>query len=303
MRRLFAIIVLTVALPFFVYAAEPTSIATPPSQVITQESQPSSTVHKKELKTGTETRRAESVVKPSPRLAVPHNITSPQVTDQGDPANSSSWYWLLREPLFIAFVSSGFFGIIVAILGARFQHRNWKKQEEITSNKVAQEKRFDKRCEIVSRLFYLTKQREQNIWNYHHEMRRQRETINKRKDDLRTMFARSAQKYRDKAQELVAESNALLEEMKIHFGVTQESDLIRNYLEIWRIWHTVQSRITNEIVTDEIINKESEKVQEHRQAIQKRLGEIIYGPQPRTYSDTERLTDIMSSMSGVSTNN
>lgn len=196
------------------------------------------------------------------------------------------WMWLighlddiLRHPLVIALFSSGLLAILVSKLGARFQHENWRKQEEITRKKVTQEKLFDKRAEITRRAFYLMKKREQVIWNFYHAMKRQRDSVKKEEKDLHVRSSEEAREYRDREQEIVSESNALLEEMKIFFGVmeeTDESDILQDFLEIDEIWHSISYKIPREEITEEYINAETKKVEEHRKAIQKRLQKIIY---------------------------
>ena len=70
-----------------------------------------------------------------------------------------------RHPLLIAIVSTCLFALVVGGLGSFFQHRNWKKQEEISRKKTHQEKLFDNRTEIAKRLFYLIRKRETNAWS------------------------------------------------------------------------------------------------------------------------------------------
>ena len=70
-----------------------------------------------------------------------------------------------RHPLVVGLFSTVIFGLIVAGVGSWFQHKNWKKQEEIARQKTQQEKLFDKRTEIAAKVFYVIKKREINAWS------------------------------------------------------------------------------------------------------------------------------------------
>ena len=58
-----------------------------------------------------------------------------------------------ENKLVVNFISVLIFGIVVAIVGSYLQHQNWIKQQEIAINKVRQEKIFEKRSQIISKIF------------------------------------------------------------------------------------------------------------------------------------------------------
>jgi hypothetical protein len=170
----------------------------------------------------------------------------------------------LNQPIIIAVVSSGVLAVLVAKIGAYFQHRNWKKQERMSRERVLQEKLFDKRAGVIKELFYLNKKREQNVWNLYHARG----------------HADEANKYRDEEQEIVSRYSALLEEIKIYFGVIEESDLLKSAWQIGQRWHSVVLKMPGGNVKEEMINQISREVDEDRKAIQERLSKIIYRTEP-----------------------
>ncbi|MEW6668512.1 MAG: hypothetical protein AB1512_25145 [Thermodesulfobacteriota bacterium] len=206
----------------------------------------------------------------------------------------------LRHPIVIAVFSSGMLAVLVSKLGARLQHENWRKQEEMTRKKVAQEKLFDKRAEIIRRVFYLMKKREQVIWNSYHANKRQREAIKKGSKEFIVLFAQEAKEYRDLEQEVVSESNGLVEEMKIFFGVSEQSEeanFLKCFLEIDKIWHGVSYKIAREEMGEDYINDESKKVDERRKRIHEGLRHLVYRnePNPKEHANKGALKGVNAS--------
>ena len=174
-----------------------------------------------------------------------------------------------RHPLVVAFFSTVIFGLIVAGLGSYFQHRNWKKQDEIARHKTQQEKLFDKRAEIAANVFYVIKKREINAWSMFGACNDQ-----ERKSDF--------VKYWEIRGEIICEDTSLRQQIAIYFGLDREIEVLKTLDEIHDgIWHDVEDKLSKvpecKEVTKEFMHEKTKQSSELEDKIIERFREVLYG--------------------------
>ena len=160
------------------------------------------------------------------------------------------WFWkFLRHPLFIAFISTCVFGIVVAAAGSKLQYSSWKKQQ---------------RAELAAKVFYLNKRRETNVWCYHAACQ-----FPEKFDRL---------KYWEISLEMKSEAHSLRQHLLIFFG--QERELIDTVVQIHNMWDDIELKLSDDIgckeLTKEFIQQKSNEAFELERKILKVFTRILY---------------------------
>ena len=157
-------------------------------------------------------------------------------------------FWrFLRHPLLVACVSTGVFGLVVALLGTAFQHSNWDKQDRISRERTQQEKLFDKRSELAAEIFYYMKKRETNAWSLY--------SACNFPDKMNVV------KYWDKRQEIICEETAVRQKLAIYFGLTKKRDLIKKVWQVHEMWSKIEKQLAKyperKNITEEVMYQKS----------------------------------------------
>ena len=193
--------------------------------------------------------------------------------------NKKHWFLrVLKHPLLVACASTGVFGVIIAWFGAEFQHRNWIKQEEISTQKTKQEKLFDQRSKLIRDVFYLMKNRELNTWNLYRAVESFKEAERYHDNDLMKRYAEEKTKYRDVEQGLASEFTAIKREMEIYFTMKKEVGISHNLSIIDEIWHNcIIHKI--EQLTEAQLQDDLKQLNRYLDKLQNRFSEIMYKTQ------------------------
>lgn len=153
-----------------------------------------------------------------------------------------------HNPMCNTIVSAILYGLLIVSLGSCWQNRNWNKQHDTATQTAREEKVFDKRADIFKRSIYLTKMREQTIWNYRSF---------KIKNDIDRWM-----NYWEKDQELVSEYSALIGESALYFEEFRD-EVVNNYQECNKIFHDLMYKLAREHVEEKEMNdkmKEAYKI-------------------------------------------
>ena len=176
-----------------------------------------------------------------------------------------------RHPLVVGLFSTVIFGLIVAGVGSWFQHKNWKKQEEIARQKTQQEKLFDKRTEIAAKVFYVIKKREINAWSMFGACN---------DPGGKSDFVR----YWEIRGEIICEDTSLRHLIAIYFGLDREIEILKTLDQIHDgIWHDVEDKLSNvpecKQVTKEFMYQKTKQSSELENKIIERFRELLYSKQ------------------------
>jgi hypothetical protein len=195
-----------------------------------------------------------------------------------------AWYWkLLRHPLFVSVIATGFFGIIIAFLGDHWQHQTWVKQKEIELTKSIEGRVFHKRADILEELFYNIARREQILIQILHSQLTILEANRKNDRSAVNRFYDEYYKYSELSEELEARSSSLVTAMRVFFDWRKHPQIIPAYIKLLDRFNQIHNRILKStkagILSEEDIRKNIKDIDELREEFHLMFKDILYYPQ------------------------
>lgn len=184
---------------------------------------------------------------------------------------------LLRHPLFIASISTLLFGAVVAYLGSKFQHKNWKEQNTISHRMALEDKLFEKRADIIREMFFLLSENKQNAWALFHKSKAFIDAHKAGNIKNKKMFYGDIKQFVENDKLNIQKTSALAAEIKIFFDIYKDSALLVIFVKIVNDIEELIERIESlESITKAQMSQIFENIDKQEDDLQHILGKNIY---------------------------